>query len=1378
LEPAPNPQRTVSGVQDPARLAALQGLGLLDSLPEEAFDRLTRLASRVTGAPVALVSLVDAHRQFFKSAVGLPEPWATRRETPLSHSFCQHVVATREPLIISDARQHPTVRDNLAVSDLGVIAYAGIPLLLSSGEVLGSFCAIDTKPRDWSPGDISALKDIAGAVISEIELRLVGRRVARLAQTSEQAKLERTALLNAVGHGVYGVDRDGCCTFINKAGLEMLGYERDELLGRNMHQLIHHAAPNGAPCPEADYPLAKSCHNGRSVQLDNEVLWRKDGTFFTAEYSSSPILSGDEVAGSVVTFLDVSQRGEAQRLLGIQFAVSRILAGSAEVPTALTQALGAIGSGLGWKVGLFWMIDDEAGVLRSAAEWALPQANAGAFLAQSRQITPKQGEGLPGRVWADDLPCQVNDIAGDASLPRREVARAAGLRSAFAFPVKAGIRTLGVIEFSGDRRQHIDEGYLESIATLGRHIGQYVRRKWAEDSLRESAAEFRALAENIPQFAWMARPDGSIYWYNKRWYDFTGAKPEQVRGWEWKSFHHPDHVERAASRFRDAVESGRPWEDTFPLRGKDGSYRWFLTRAIPIRDETGRIARWFGTNTDVTEQREAELRAVNAERRLQAALHSGNIGTWSWDFASDCLEADEKLRNIFALPPEGQVPARELFSRIHPDDLDRLAAKLDEAKRARGEYDFEFRLVLPTGEVRWAMARGNVASHPTSGRLYMVGVTWDITERRLTEDALRDAEERYRLAARATNDAIWDWNIRTGEIHWNEAICTLFGYCDGQAEPTDAWLHQHIHPEDRERVLGGLRAAMKGDASHWTDEYRFLEADGTYADVLNRAFMLRDSSGRLQRVIGAMQDITDRKRYEQELATAKEAAEAANQTKSQFIANMSHELRTPLSAVIGYCEMLEEEAEDLGLESMLRDLGKIESSARHLMTLINDVLDISKIEAGKMEVHAEDFDPATLVSEVAETVQALVAKQNNTLVVRPGPQLGRMHSDVVRVRQCLFNLLSNAAKFTERGRIELAVTREGANQDELVFRVSDTGIGMTPEHVDRLFQRFSQADASTTRKFGGTGLGLALSKAFCTMLGGTISAVSKTGQGTTFTMRLPADVRSRGAGMDASADALAEQMRGAGDLVLVVDDDPAMRDLLSRFLKREGFAVATAGDGESGLRCARELRPNAILLDVMMPRIDGWAVLSELKADPDLSQIPVVMVTIVEQKALGFSLGASDYITKPIQWPRLKAILERFRSQDESSRLLLVEGDATTRDELRRTIEKTGWEVVAVDSGEAALGRIPQCRPGLIIVDLELPDMNVLTFLQRLRHNAEWRNMPIIGVSAGAISPAERQRLEGQVQQIVRTGDDKSESELIRELRRINSGRSAVDDCP
>ena len=431
-----------------------------------------------------------------------------------------------------------------------------------------------------------------------------------------------------------------------------------------------------------------------------------------------------------------------------------------------------------------------------------------------------------------------------------------------------------------------------------------------------------------------------------------------------------------------------------------------------------------------------------------------------------------------------------------------------------------------------------------------------------------------------------------------------------------------------------------------------------------RAVPILTEDGTLREWVGTHSDITARKEAEAQIAAAKEAAEEANRAKSQFLANMSHELRTPLSAVIGYSEMLQEELEDLGEAGLIADMRKIESNARHLLGLINDVLDLSKIEAERVEIFSEDFSVAEVVAEVAATVEGLVEKKGNHLALAIAEDVGTAHTDVTKLRQCLINLLSNAAKFTENGRITLAVSRDP--DDVLVFAVTDTGIGMNPEQVGRLFERFTQADASTTRRFGGTGLGLSITRAFAHLLGGDIAVASREGEGTTFTLRMPAAY----AAPETEAPPPAAPAE-AGASILVIDD-AATRDLLARFLERDGFRVTTASDGRMGLERARALRPRAILLDVTMPHMDGWSVLRALRADPELGATPIVMVTVLDEQTLAFSLGATDYLHKPIEWDHLKAVMDRFRPGAGTGPVLMVDDDADARERLTTLLAREG----------------------------------------------------------------------------------------------------------
>jgi PAS domain S-box-containing protein len=384
----------------------------------------------------------------------------------------------------------------------------------------------------------------------------------------------------------------------------------------------------------------------------------------------------------------------------------------------------------------------------------------------------------------------------------------------------------------------------------------------------------------------------------------------------------------------------------------------------------------------------------------------------------------------------------------------------------------------------------------------------EVEERERMRMALHESEERYALAMQGGNEGLWDWNVRSGEVFGSPRLAELMGHDGATLKMTpDEW-QANIQPKDRERIRGRLRRHMRNETSLYTAEFKVLRRDGTFRWLLQRGVGLRDKDGRVYRMTGSMGDITSRKLAELELKRAKVMAEDASQAKSAFHATMSHELRTPLNAIIGYSEMLQEVAEDFQevKEEIVPDLVHITMAGKHLLTLIDDLLDLSKIEAGKMDVYFETFSVEEMIGEVVATVTPLVRKNQNALGIDCADDVGVMHSDRTKVRQVLFNLLGNAAKFTANGTINIRVAREiRSDTDWIVFDVADSGIGMTPEQTAKIFNPFSQADASTTRQFGGSGLGLTISKDFCGMLGGGISMVSEYGEGSTFTINLPAN---------------------------------------------------------------------------------------------------------------------------------------------------------------------------------------------------------------------------------------------------------------------------------
>jgi PAS domain S-box-containing protein len=533
---------------------------------------------------------------------------------------------------------------------------------------------------------------------------------------------------------------------------------------------------------------------------------------------------------------------------------------------------------------------------------------------------------------------------------------------------------------------------------------------------------------------------------------------------------------------------------------------------------------------------------------------------------------------------------------------------------------------------------------------------------------------------------------------------------------------QDVYVDPGQRA--GLVAKFQADGVLRDAEIHLKRADGTtFWALLSWQRMLYDNQ---PATVSWLYDISERKKAEATMAEARDLAERANQTKSEFLANMSHELRTPLNAIIGYAQILQEDMEDAGQEAVLPDLKRIESAGKHLLGLINDILDLSKIEAGRMEIYLEPVSLPRLLDELQSLGTPLALARGNRMEFSLPPEPPMLRTDYTKLKQSLLNLLSNACKFTQNGLVRLDVSFPG---DQLVFRVSDSGIGMTPEQLNRLFQAFSQADASTTREYGGTGLGLAITRRLCRLLGGDVMVESVPGQGSVFTIALPLSLEAQLPAARPTAQVTATGPEDA-TTVLLVDDDPQIHHLIGTMLTREGYRVEHAAGGAEAIERARALRPAVILLDVMMPQVDGWSVLGTLKSDPTLSDIPVVIVSLLDERPLGLSLGAAEFLTKPVDRGRLIDTVRAYAG-GAGGRVLVVDDDADDRAAVTKSLTAGGYDVVAVGSGAEALAWLERNpAPALMLLDLVMPGIDGFTLLDRVRHDEALATMKVLVMTA------------------------------------------------
>jgi adenylate cyclase len=829
---------------------------------------------------------------------------------------------------------------------------------------------------------------------------------------------------------------------------------------------------------------------------------------------------------------------------------------------------------------------------------------------------------------------------------------------------------------------------------------------------------------------------------------FFFASGELTSG-SWFSRVHPDDAADYGAQVRDHFRGASDrLECEYRVMDANGDYRWVSDRGRAIRDDEGQAIRLVGAVDDITEQRRIEADLSLSQERYALTALASNEGIYDLNLDTGAIYYSPRLLSLIDVPASEMRTPQDWLDRIHPDDREVYEGAIRDHVAGRTEHlQCEYRYRSGTGEWRWARQRGLAARHTDGHAHRLVGSTGDVTEEVVLREQLHRTRQQLEDAIESMSEGLVLFDEADRIVLCNSKYREYF--VAGAGDDVAGLVRPGTTFEAiiRQAFQRGMFPDAGDDEDAWVD-YRLrrrremqqqrlelLQNTGMWLQINER----RMPSGGL---VSVYTDVTEMKHREVELAEARDQAESATAAKSEFLANMSHELRTPLNAIIGITEMLVEDAEDDGADELLEPLGRIRRAGAHLLHLINEILDLSKIEAGKMEVVEEDVELVTLLGDIATTAETLATTNRNELVVEIADDLGTVRADTVRVRQIVLNLLSNACKFTEDGRVTLrAERRPGDDGDEIVIDVADTGIGISDEQLDRLFHDFSQADSSMSRKYGGTGLGLAISRRLARMMGGDVTATSTIGAGSAFALVLP-DRAGLPPDHPRSTPPATERpdLLPSAATVLVIDDDATSRDLVRRTLAAEGFDVLSAASAAEGLERAGAIRPDLILLDVMMPGTDGWDVLRTLKADASLADVPVVMLTVVDEPGKAFALGAAGYLNKPLWRDELRSVLRRHGSE-QTARVLVIDDDPSVREVLCRTIGDLGWASVEASNGREGLDRFREQGADLVLLDVMMPEMDGFEFLARFRLLPGGESVPVVVMTAAELTSEDRAQL-------------------------------------
>ena len=970
-----------------------------------------------------------------------------------------------------------------------------------------------------------------------------------------EAQARLAAIVECSDDAIIGKTLDSRILSWNAGAERLFGYTAREVIGRPVTLLI--------PGDQQDEErlILERIRRGERLEHYDTVRVSKDGRTIDVSLSVSPVLdsAGHVIAASTIA-RDITLKKRAEHRLVTQYDVTRALAESPTLTEAAPRILRAICEHLGWEVGMLWCADQLSGVLRCLEVWHRSSLEIPRFAALSRQLTFEPGVGLPGRVWRSGRAAWIPDVVKDDNFLRAPVAAAEGLHAAFGFPISRRGEVLGVMEFFSAQSRQPDDDRLQMMTAVGSQIGQFIERERAEEALRESEHRFRLMAETIPSIVWTAATDGRITYANERWFEYCGLTPGENAQWPERVLH-PDDYRRCVETWTAALQRGTEYEIEVRNRRHDGAYRWFVTRAVPFRDSSGRIVQWFGTTTDIDDRKRAEQTSrflADASKTLAevtdhesslrrvAGLAVPAFADWC---AVDMLEGDGSNRRLVvthADPTKAKL-AQDLF-RCRPG----------QPSDAHGVMR-----VLSTGMPDW------MAAVPESM-------------------ALELAADKREL------DAFRRWAPRS-------FIC--------------------VPLRSRERTIGVL-SFMTAESGRVYDASHLAAAE----DLAHRAVIAIENAALL--------------------ATLKEA----DLRKDEFLAMLAHELRNPLAPIRNAAQIFRAKAPPTAELRWASDV--IDRQIRQMTRLVDDLLDVSRISRGKIQLRKQLTELSAVVDSAVEASRPLMEKWGHELTVSVPAEPILLEADVTRLAQVLSNLLNNAAKYTDHGgRIRLSAERHGRH---VLIRVKDTGIGIPPDMLRGIFDMFAQADRSLERSEGGLGIGLTLVQRLVEMHGGSVEARSDgPGTGSEFLVSLPLAEHARGQRPPAAAGGDQAVPSPPARRILIVDDNADAADSLAVLLRMMGNEVYTAHDGLEAVGAAAAFQPDVVLLDIGLPKLSGYEVARRIREQARGSDVVLIAVTgwgQEDDRRRSREAGFDHHMTKPVEFGALQRLLAESASGQPASR--------------------------------------------------------------------------------------------------------------------------------